>query len=486
LHCTPAMANGTKVLHPELALLGLLCACTTSGDGRDADALCLSGACAPWPGDGADDADDGEGSGTDASDGADDGGQSGDPSGVDAGLPCDVRDALVQHCGMCHADPPAFGAPMALMTHDDLHVPSPGDLARPVYEVIAERLVADTGRMPPGGDIDDASLERLLGFMEGGAPLQLGAGCGDAPDGDAHDDDVGPDALPCDAPQVLTAHAAGSDTPFHVPAQGADDLYQCFAFASPFAAGAQATAWAPIIDDERVIHHFILYRTSEPQPDGGTFPCDSSLQLTADFVAGWAPGGGNAVLPADVGLELGGPGEFYVLQVHYHNAAHHGDALDRSGVAFCVADTPRPQTAGVLTVGTVGLDIPAGATAHAESGTCGWLSTSFWPEPMHVIGSSPHMHELGRSFHTEVQHGDGSIEVITDVPAFSFDSQAMYWLDPEVVVAPGDTIRTTCVYDNPNGWNVGFGEGTGDEMCFDFLLAWPIQSLDNRNCGIIF
>ena len=51
------------------------------------------------------------------------------------------------------------------------------------------------------------------------------------------------------------------------------------------AAGDQATAWAPAIDDERVVHHWILYR-KEGAPQGDAYPCDVSLQVSADFVAG--------------------------------------------------------------------------------------------------------------------------------------------------------------------------------------------------------
>jgi hypothetical protein len=76
--------------------------------------------------------------------------------------------------------------------------------------------------------------------------------------------------------------------------------------------------------------------------------------------------------------------------------------------------------------------------------------------------------------------------VVTDVPVFDFESQRMYLNDQEVVVQPGDSLETTCWYDNPGGQNVGFGEGTSDEMCFNFVLAYPIDSLPDRNCGIVF
>ena len=191
-------------------------------------------------------------------------------------------------------------------------------------------------------------------------------------------------------------------------------------------------------------------------------------------------------MPEDVGLEFAEAGDTFILQIHYNNAAGHVDAIDKSGVAFCATDVPRPQTAGILSVGTVGINIPANAQGHEEVGTCGWLNTISWPE-LHVIGASPHMHEYGRAFRTElVRNGGAGQEMVTDVPAFTFENQGMYINDPEVVIQPGDQLVTTCTYDNPNPFAVTFGEGTGDEMCFNFMLVYPIDQIANRNCGIVF
>lgn len=467
-------------------------ACMDVGD--EARRCDQPGLCSPWVGpDQADDGDPTEGDPTDDNDDAegdddapgDDGpGDDGPPAGD--GLPCEVRDALHAACGSCHGEVPSFGAPMPLADYDDLRVPAPSDPTRPVYELVVERMTADAGMMPPDGDIADADADAILDWIAAGAPEDPEASCG-GPTDDGEDDDAGPELLPCDATYQLTAHAANDDgLPYVVPAQGAEDLYTCFAFRSPFAAGMQATAWAPIIDDERVIHHWILYRAKGGNyVDGSVFPCDVTLQVSADFVAGWAPGGKNVVLPPDVGLELGDPSDFYVLQVHYNNAAHHPDAFDASGVAFCTTPAPRPNTAGVLTLGTTSLSIPPGAVGHEETGTCGFLSTFGWPE-LHIVASSPHMHALGRSFRTVLERLGGGTEMVTDVPVFDFSSQGMYMSEPEVVVQPGDTLRSTCVFDNPTDQTVGFGEGTSDEMCFNFVIAYPIDQVSNRNCGIIF
>jgi hypothetical protein len=434
--------------------------------------------------------DDGDGESTSAPDPDGDADGDAEPATDDAepvdpapgGVPCDVLDVLRGACHECHGDAPAFGAPMPLVDHDDFLVPATSDGSRPVHELVAERLVDEAEPMPPDGSLGDADRDLLLAWLAAGAPEDPAADCGEAPPDDTPA--VGPDALPCDADLVLTAHAGDGATGYHVPAQGADNLYMCFAFQAPFDVETQATAWAPIIDDERVVHHWILYRTKQPQPDGGAFPCDVSLQVSADFVAGWAPGGGNVMMPEDVGLELGEPGDWYVLQLHYNNSAHHADAIDRSGVAFCTIDEPRTHTAGVLTLGSVAIDIPPGAEDHEVTGTCSPLSTLFWPE-MHLLAASPHMHELGRAMKSEVRHLDGTTETLVDVPVFDFHGQGSYPVEPEIVVKPGDSITTTCTYDNPGDQHVLFGEGTDDEMCFNFVFGYPIEGLYERNCGIL-
>jgi hypothetical protein len=208
----------------------------------------------------------------------------------------------------------------------------------------------------------------------------------------------------------------------------------------------------------------------------------------ATFVAGWAPGGGNFVLPDDVGLELGGAGNWYILQMHYHNTAHYADALDASGVAFCTTDTPRTFDAGIYTLGTVKIDIPPYANGYQASGTCHSWATSFLPEPVSIIASFPHMHELGRSIRTEIFRGadNGPMETLINVDPWVFDNQTFYAFDPPVVFNPGDSVRTTCTYDNPTNAEVKFGEATEDEMCFDFVMLYPISLFQGqRQCGLL-
>lgn len=423
--------------------------------------------------------------------GADGGGSNGTPSGSgggghSSGLPCDVAEALAVSCGDCHTSPPKFGAPMPLTTLEDLQAPAVSDPSRPVWELVKERIADEVKPMPPGGDIPEADRAVLDAWLAASAPASSeqcgGGGSGSGAGGGG---DVGPDALPCEPTHVFTAHAAGSDDAFHVPEQGAENLYQCFTFKSPFDGVTQATAWAPITDDERVLHHWILYRTKTPQVDGGVAPC--AMPADATFVSGWAPGGTNFVFPENIGLELAGPEDYFILQVHYHNTAHHADALDKSGVALCTTDTPREHDAGVVTLGTVGINVPPHATGHEEEGTCPSWITSYLTEPLHAIASFPHMHELGQKFRTDILRGgsEANVENLVNVEHFSFEDQVYYPHEPEVLLQPGDALRTVCTYDNPGNGAVTFGEKTEDEMCFNFLMVYPVSSIgENRQCGL--
>ena len=400
----------------------------------------------------------------------------GEPGG---GLPCDVVEVIDRNCFGCHSDPPKFGAPMPFASWGDFQVPAVSDPERKVIDLVGDRIVDPDFPMPPITAMSGEDQTVLLDWIAAGAPSDPSAAC--TPTDPTGGDDVGPDALPCEPTHTFLAHASGSEDAFQVPPEGADNLYMCFTFASPFAANVQGTAWAPITDDERVLHHWILYRTATPQVDGGVGPCNMPSDQV--FVSGWAPGGQNFVMPDDVGLELGGPDDYYILQVHYHNTENHTDAFDGSGVAFCTTDTPRAQTAGVLTLGTFSIDVGADAEDAKAVGTCPSQLTSLLPQSLFALASFPHMHQLGREFNTTITRGAEELTLV-DVPSFTFDNQISYPHDPPIEIKSGDTLTTTCTYDNPGGGPVGFGEDTEDEMCFNFVLTYPIDIVpeDYRVC----
>ena len=435
-----------------------------------------------------------DGSGDGSITGRDDGGGGGGTDGGAAtmdGIPCDVAEVLADNCLGCHGDPPVTGAPMPLTTWAQIQAPAVSDESVRVYEMMSVRINSETAPMPPpsAGTLSEADRATLNEWLGASAPAAsagdscTGADGGVGTDGGGIFGGVGPEHLPCEPSHTFTAHAPGSDAPFEVPAD-AGNLYECFAFRSPFTSGQQATAWAPIVDDTRVVHHWILYRTETPQEEGSVSRC--SMPSDAEFLMGWAPGGENAVMPDHVGLELPEGDQWLILQLHYWNVAGISDADDASGVAVCTTDTPRENEAAILWLGSTGINIPPRATDHTVTGTCPSSVTSLFSTPMHILGQGPHMHELGTHFITEVlRDGDPSrAETLVEVAPWDFNAQSFYWHEEEIVVQPGDSLRTRCTYDNPTDSTVRFGERTEDEMCFDFVMVYPTSVFiaDQRKC----
>jgi hypothetical protein len=391
-------------------------------------------------------------------------------------LPCAVARVLAARCQGCHTTPPKFGAPRPLLTFADTRALG-SDGKTPILQLMKDKIA--TGAMPPTstptGPLSPAEKTTLTMWLDAGAPS--GAACttdaGVSPSADAAPS--GPAALPCTPNHEFRASGAPG-APYAVPL--VDNTYRCFHFQVPFAAGEQAMAWAPILDDTRVLHHWILYATTATSPP----PAGACSDPGRTFLMGWAPGGGNYVMPPDVGLELPAPGTYLSLEVHYNNKARLTDARDRSGVAVCTTKTARPKVAGVMTFGSRRITLAPGATNVAVNGDCPGLATRVLPAELHLLSSFPHMHQLGTKFTAAIVSGNASRSLV-DIPRWDFNDQRGYPHDPATtVLKPGDVMKTECTYSNPTASTVRFGGATEDEMCFNFVMAYPIPQPMLRQC----
>jgi hypothetical protein len=253
----------------------------------------------------------------------------------------------------------------------------------------------------------------------------------------------------------LTARAGAAGARYKVPTT--PDFYHCFNYAPPWGnKKVQIVSAHPLIDNSRVIHHWILYNTTDAVADGTDGTCSHP---GATFITGWAPGGEPMEMPADVGLRVDGAG--FSLETHYNNNLGEGQE-DQSGVEVCVTEELRPKEAAVHWLGTVNLN------KLEATGTCAPTNK----EPVTIIGSSPHMHLQGRHMKTIIKRKSGAIEPLID-QAFDFNTQVSY--PTPATIYPGDTLTTTCTYAAPTP----FGEGTNDEMCFNFVTAYPAGQLVN-------
>jgi hypothetical protein len=95
-----------------------------------------------------------------------------------------------------------------------------------------------------------------------------------------------------------------------------------------------------------------------------------------------------------------------------------------------------------------------------------------YPEPIHVYGSWLHAHEIGQSLWTDhIRDGEKIGEVGRHDP-YDFGRQHVEPLDVEV--RPGDSLVTHCIYDSSDRTEPTLGgEGTGDEMCLNFVYYYP-------------
>lgn len=394
---------------------------------------------------------------------------------VAKGLPCDVGAVLSEHCSHCHGSSPAFGAPMSLVSYEDLTATSGKDPTQSVYSRVGVRIHDTKSPMPPPphGAMAEADVATLDAWIKAGAP-RSNETCNPFPgpgDGPSAQDDF--DYSQCDQRVSLKAHngtTPDDDTPFKLDQQ-VDNRYECFYFKLPFDAEMQGLAVFPLIDDERVLHHWLLYtEEGAPYQDGAHEEC-KGVHPNATLVTGWAPGGEGLVMPPDVGLHLpkAAPDTFFILEIHYNNSGRHPDALDRSGAEICTTSKLRKNVAGVHWLGTENLLLGAGKQDF--TGTC----TPQITEPIHILGFSPHMHVLGRHMKTTIERAAGGTEIAFDKP-FSFENQGHY--PDEITIYPGDTLKTTCTYENDTGGAVFFGEKTTDEMCYQFTLAYPLGAFN--------
>ncbi|HKP57349.1 MAG TPA: hypothetical protein VJV78_11545 [Polyangiales bacterium] len=273
----------------------------------------------------------------------------------------------------------------------------------------------------------------------------------------------------------LRARKDKSGAPYEVAAEALDS-YVCFVFNQAFSAPTQALSISPIWDNRKVLHHWLLYasKLSGADADATTVDC-GTFSSNAALLAGGGPGGADWNMPKHVGLDIGS-GQF-VLELHYNNIGKPAD-VDRSGARLCTTQKLRQETAVVSWLGNQVFSIPPGVNDFPIAGRCK-------PEgsrPIHLLHTWPHMHGLGRRMSMRLDRADGSSSTVFDIP-FAAEAQKQY--DIPTVLQPGDSLLTTCYYDNPNPYPVNVGNRTSDEMCNNFVIAYPAGALTTNFLNLV-
>jgi cytochrome c5 len=408
-------------------------------------------------------------------------------------LPCNVANVVGANCQKCHGATPIGGAPMSLVTYDDFHKQAKSNPSLKVYELAKLRINDQAKPMPPGGDMAKDSFTVLDSWLGAGAlAAAADASCAttkppttiDTPG----DGTYGPiTAVPGETCYELLTHQSTTSvdsTPYSV---STGEHYEQFYFNVPWKQGDQGTRYGTRFDNEKVLHHWLLFTTVKGNPEGfhetviGTQIGDSAALL-----AGWAVGGTNLALQDDVAFELPPPGTMLNLQWHFYNSTG-SEQQDASAVQVCTVPAgTRPNSATISWLGTEDLGgnkytLGAGMPPHQMSsygGTCDPLREGMnATEPIHILGFWPHMHKLGVRMNTMVNHQGGASEMIFD-KAFDFQHQVHYLQKYDLM--PGDTLTATCTYNNTTDSGAAFGESTDDEMCYQFTFSYPAHALENH------
>lgn len=333
-------------------------------------------------------------------------------------------------------------------------------------------------------------------------------------------------------PDVETIHLADVDLEI-APEVGFDgtastgDEYRCYIYDPALTQPTWLQGFEFVPDQAEVVHHAIGYRISADrrqqaedrdaaQTDGGGWTCFGGTGLGIDEIfLGWAPGQRATTFPDGTGLLLQ-PGEFLVVQVHYHfdidapedrsslrlDFAEEGADLTEVRIGTLLAPAEIPCTEGesgplcdrdtalAAKVAEYGLrGAPAdfiltlcGQSPDDFADMTGGIATSSCDTPvfeggriMSVLG---HMHELGRSFRMTLNPGEPDERILLDIPAWTFDWQFNYNLAEDITVGRGDTIRIECSWDRSlrdpdlEPAYVLWADGTDDEMCFATVTVY--------------
>ena len=400
------------------------------------------------------------------------------------GLPCEIQRILKDKCQTCHGDPVA-GAPMPLVSWANLQAESASKAGEKIWQRMRTRIMDTEKPMPPAArpQLSASDKATLEAYLKSGA-IRSDAICSVAEQADAGSG-FGDDETPlseCEKTIDILAHGgqtATDTTPF-VPPQGTDH-YEMFWYAPTWTEKMHVVRVDPVTDNNAVLHHWLLYmKDSGSEPVGSHNPDSGRQSPDSRLLSGWAPGNKGLPLGRQIGMQVvQGPTARFGIEIHYNTIANPANRNDRSGARLCLTTKLRPKEAATHWLGTQAILLPGQGGTWDASGMCTPNRES------HIIAYSPHMHLQGRYMKSVIKRTDGSTTAITDQP-FAFDDQQIFPVKSqsgEIIVRPGDLIETICSYDNSKF--VTFGPNTADEMCYNFVIAWPVGSLSNGSTGLV-
>ena len=177
-----------------------------------------------------------------------------------------------------------------------------------------------------------------------------------------------------------------------------------------------------------------------------------------DQLGFWVPGARSNPFPEGTGIRVE-PGSMLVAQIHY-NTSSSAPVADQSVIEIATTDVVEKEATvlqavdfGWVTQGQFGGDamtIPAGEPNVSHDTLIPFDSILLGrarqtlglaaDAPLVLYTAGHHMHELGKSQRTVLQHADGDSTCLLDTPDWDFAWQGRDSFSNPVMFGPGDTL----------------------------------------------
>lgn len=266
----------------------------------------------------------------------------------------------------------------------------------------------------------------------------------------------------------------------------AQNSYMCQNFNLPTDTKYHALKVLPILSEgsQQYVHHIVLFGCPPGfQLDSSDSSYECSQMRSSEcqaVISGWTPGSSGVISPPEAALPFGNCTNCWsalIMQMHYNNPQHVAGVVDDSGLRLVLTKNLRRYDMGMLTLGSLDLALPPqqGAVVTPPN-VCPRDCTQGFTEPVTLVSSLFHMHYLGRTITTRHFRNGTELDPVGAINNWQFAYQGIQPVRPNKLLLPGDSLVTQCSYDTMSRMNMTtFGETSEHEMCFNFLLYYPMQ-----------
>lgn len=242
---------------------------------------------------------------------------------------------------------------------------------------------------------------------------------------------------------------------------------------------------------EKLIHHTLIYACPSVVPQSSV-PSENRTEKVCKEILFLF----NGLLPKGKrgGIRVGANTTVQSIRVeiHYDNFNNGAAHVDNGSGYELYLGVPHSEDIlmGTITTGTIAIDVAPGTPKTAiDQKESSWgeciVPDDVPPEGITVLFTIWHMHLMGRSIWTTVIRDGKEIFLgRNNYYDWNFQGKAGYVPQGTRLYA-GDRVVTRCVYSSVNDVTLAkhggaiptistmYGEGTSNEMCFDFILYYP-------------